>query len=117
MLTSFDLVDHIGDVNYDEAFYYFQIAYNLAQGKFSPPTAASPEPTATNPVWLLLITPFYWLFDKETALFGIKAFETMLVAGGMALIAAAARLARLAWPLLFVALPTLYYHPKRERFQ
>ena len=35
MLTSFDLVDHIGDVNYDEAFYYFQIAYNLSQGKFS----------------------------------------------------------------------------------
>ena len=35
----------------------------------------------------------------------------MLVAGGAALIAAAARLARLAWPLLFAALPMLYRNP------
>ena len=56
----------------------------------------------------MLITPFYWVFDKEAALFGIKAFEIMLVAGGVALVAAAARLARLPWVLLFAALPTLY---------
>ena len=35
----------------------------------------------------------------------------MLVAGGAALIAVAARLSRLAWPLLFAALPMLYRNP------
>ena len=35
----------------------------------------------------------------------------MLVAGGMALIALAAWLARLTWPLLFAALPMLYRNP------
>ena len=108
MLTSFDLVDHIGDVNYDEAFYYFQIAYNLSQGKFSTFDGGITQTNGYHPVWLLLITPFYWLFDKETALFGIKAFEIILIAAGVALIAVAAWLSRLAWPLLFAALPILY---------
>ena len=57
---------------------------------------------------MLVITPFYWLFDREQALFGIKALEIMLVAGGVALVAAAARLARLPWILLFAVLPALY---------
>ena len=48
------------------------------------------------------------MFDKEAALFAIKAFEIMLVAGGVALVAAAARLARMPWYLMFAALPTLY---------
>ena len=48
------------------------------------------------------------MFDKETALFGIKAFEIMLSAGGVALVAMAARLARLPWYLMFAALPMLY---------
>ena len=111
ILTTFDLVNLIRDVNYDDSFYYFQIAYNLAQGKFSTFDGGITQTNGYHPVWLLLITPFYWVFDKETALFGIKAFEIMLVAGGMALIALAARLSRLAWPLLFAALPTLYRNP------
>ena len=108
MLATFDLVNFIRDVNAADAYYYFQIAYNLAQGKFSTFDGGITQTNGYHPVWLLLITPFYWLFDKETALFGIKAFEIMLVAGGVALIASAARLSRLAWPLLFAALPTLY---------
>ena len=111
MLTTFDLVNLIRDVNFDDSFYYFQIAYNLAQGKFSTFDGGITQTNGYHPVWLLLITPFYWLFDKETALFGIKAFEIMLVAGGMALITLAAWLSRLAWPLLFAALPMLYRNP------
>ena len=111
MLTAFDLVNIIRDVNYDDSFYYFQLAYNLAQGKFSTFDGGVTQTNGYHPVWMLLITPFYWLFDKETALFGIKALEITLVAGGVALIALAAWLARLAWPLLFAALPMLYRNP------
>ena len=111
MLASFDLVNIIRDVNYDDSFYYFQIAYNLSQGKFSTFDGGITQTNGYQPVWMLLITPLYWIFDKETALFGIKAFEIMLVAGGVALIAAAAWLARLAWLLLVAALPTLYRNP------
>ena len=111
MLTSFDLVNLIRDVNYDDSFYYFQIAYNLAQGKFSTFDGGITQTNGYHPVWMLLITPFYLIFDKETALFGIKAFEIMLIAGGIALIAVAAWLSRLAWLLLFAALPMLYIDP------
>ena len=113
MLANFDLINFIRDANYDDSFYYFQIAYNLAQGKFSTFDGGITQTNGYHPAWLLLITPFYWVFDKETALFGIKAFEITLVAGGVALIALAAWLSRLAWPLLFAALPTLYYRPVR----
>ena len=110
-LANFDLVTLIGAGNADDAFYYFQIAYNLAQGKFSTFDGGITQTNGYQPIWLLLITPFYWLFDKEAALYGIKAFEIMLVAGGVAVIAVAARVARLAWPLLFAALPMLYRNP------
>ena len=111
MLASFDLVNLIRDVYADDAFYYLQIAYNLSQGKFSTFDGGITQTNGYQPVWLLIVTPFYWIFDKETALLGIKALEIMLVAGGVAVIAAAARLARQAWPLLFAALPTLYHNP------
>ncbi len=111
MLARFDLVNLLRDVNGDDSFYYFQIAYNLASGNFSTFDGGISQTNGYHPLWLLLITPFYWVFDKEAALFGIKAFEIMLVAGGAALIAAAARLARLPWILLFALLPLLYqYH-------
>ena len=108
MLARFDLVNLIRDVNGDDAFYYFQIARNLASGKFSTFDGGITRTNGYHPLWLFLITPFYWLFDKEAALFAIKAFEIMLIAGGVALVAAAARLARMPYILLFAALPTLY---------
>ncbi len=108
MLTRFDLFNLIRDVNYDDGFYYFQIAYNLAEGKFSTFDGGITRTNGYHPLWLFLITPFYWALDKEAALFAIKAFEIMLIAGGVALIAVAARLARLPWILLFALLPTLY---------
>ncbi len=111
MLARFDLINLIRDVNKDDAFYYFQIARNLAEGKFSTFDGGITRTNGYHPLWLFLITPFYWVFDKEAALFAIKAFEIMLVAGGVALVTAAARLARMPWVLMFAALPMLYQHP------
>ena len=108
MLARFDLADLIRGVNQDDSFYYFQIASNLAEGKFSTFDGGITRTNGYHPLWLFLITPFYWIFDKETALFGIKAFEIMLLAGGVALVTAAARLARTPWYLMFAALPMLY---------
>ena len=108
MLVNFDLINLIRDVSQDDAFYYFQIARNLAEGKFSTFDGGITRTNGYHPLWLFLITPFYWVFDKEAALFAIKAFEIMLIAGGVALVALSARLARLPWILLFAALPMLY---------
>ena len=110
MLARFDLVNLLRDVSTDDSFYYFQIAFNLAEGKFSTFDGGITQTNGYHPLWLFLITPFYWVFDKEAALFAIKAFEIMLVAGGVALVTAAARLARLPWYLMFAALPMLYQH-------
>ncbi len=110
MLDRFDFINIIRDVNYDDAFYYFQIAYHLSEGKFSTFDGGITQTNGYHPLWMLMITPFYWVFDKETALFGIKAFEIILVAGGVALVAVAAWLARLPWILLFATLPLLCQH-------
>ena len=111
MLARFDLLNLIRDVNVDDSFYYFQIARNLAEGKFSTFDGGITRTNGYHPLWLFLITPFYWLFDKEAALFAIKAFEIMLIAGGVALVTAAARPAGMPWYLLFAALPMLYRRP------
>ena len=110
MLARFDLINLISNTH-DDAFYYFQIARNLAEGKFSTFDGGITRTNGYHPLWLFLITPFYWVFDKEAALFAIKAFEIMLIAGGVALVAAAARLARMPYILLFAALPMLYDIP------
>ena len=108
MLARFDLINLIRDLITDDTFYYFQIARNLAEGKFSTFDGGITRTNGYHPLWLFLIAPFYWAFDKETALFAIKAFEIMLIAGGVALVTAAARLARMPWVLMFAALPMLY---------
>ena len=110
MLDRFDLINLVSNTH-DDAFYYFQIARNLAEGKFSTFDGGITRTNGYHPIWLLLTTPFYWVFDKEAALFAIRAFEIMLVAGGVALAAAAARLARMPWYLMFAALPMLYHIP------
>ena len=106
-VTRFDLVNLVRDGNWDDAFYYFQIAYHMAEGRFSTFDGGITRTNGYHPLWLFLITPFYWLFDKVEALFAIKVFEIMLCAAGVALVAAAARVARLPWILLFAVLPTL----------
>ena len=108
MLTNFDVVNLHRDTLIDDAFYYFEIAKNLAAGKFSTFDGGITRTNGYHPMWLLLVTPLYWVFDLESALFGIKALEIMLIAGGVCLMALAVRLARLPWILLFAVLPALY---------
>lgn len=109
MLVRYDLVNLIRDVNTDDSFYYFQIAWNLANGQFSTFDGGITRTNGYHPLWMLLITPFYWIFDKEAALFGIKAFEIMLISAGVTLVVIAVRLARLPWILLFAVLPLLSF--------
>ena len=106
-LDRFDLVNLIRDGYWDDAFYYFQIAHHMAEGRFSTFDGGLTRTNGYHPLWLFLITPFYWLFDKVEALFAVKAFEIVLLAAGVALVAAAARVARLPWILLLAALPAL----------
>ena len=106
MLTKFDLINLIQGPDRDDAYYYYEIAKNLAEGKFSTFDGIT-RTNGYHPLWMLLITPFYWIFDPETALFGIKAFEIMLITGAVVLVVLAARLARLPWILLFAVLPML----------
>ena len=108
LLGRFDLLNVIRDVNVDDSFYYFQIARNLAAGHFSSFDGGITQTNGYHPLWLLLITPFYWSMDAETALFGIKGFEIVLIAGTVLLIATAARLAEQPWLLLFALPPLLY---------
>ena len=111
MLSNFDIINLVRDVNIDDAFYYFQIAKNLADGKFSTFDGGITRTNGYHPVWMLIITPFYWMFDPGNALFAIKAFEIILIASGVVLIVLAVRLAGLPWILLFGVLPALYNHP------
>ena len=83
MVARLDLINLIRDVSTDDSFYYFQIARNLAEGKFSTFDGGITRTNGYHPIWMFLITPFYWMFDEEAALFAIKAFEIMLVAGGV----------------------------------
>ena len=108
MLTSFDIINLIRDINLDDAFYYFQIARNFADGKFSTFDDGITRTNGYHPVWMLFITPFYLMFDSENVLFAIKALEIILIAGGVILIILAARLAKLPWILLFGVLAILY---------
>ena len=108
MLDRFDLVNLMRDVSYDDAFYYYQIAYHMAEGRFSTFDGGLTRTNGYHPLWLFLLTPFYWLFDKTEALFVFKAIEIVLLAAGVALVAVAARVARLPWFLLFAVLPALY---------
>ena len=111
MLERFDLIDLLREVNLDDAFYYFQIAYHMAEGRFSTVDGGLTRTNGYHPLWMFLLTPFYWAFDKIEALFAVKAFEIVLMAAGVALAVVAARVARLPWILLFAVLPSLYVQP------
>ena len=69
ILARLDLINLIRGLSSDDAFYYFQIAHNLAEGKFSTFDGGITRTNGYHPLWLFLITPFYWVFDKEAALF------------------------------------------------
>ena len=90
----------------DDAFYYFQIARNLAEGKFSTFDGGMTLTNGYHPAWMLMLTPLYWIFDLEEALGAIKVLEIGLIAGGIALLVVAARIVRLPW-ILLAATPAL----------
>ena len=92
-----------------DAFYYFQIARNFADGQFSTFDGGITRTNGYHPLWMLLITPLWWIFDSESVLFAIQIFQIMLAAGAVVLIVIAARLANVYWLLLFGALPVLYH--------
>lgn len=108
LLSRFDLLNLIRDVNNDDSFYYFQIARHLAAGWFSTFDGGITLTNGYHPLWMLLITPFYWFNCPVGALFWIKGLEILLITGAAALITVATRLARLPWWLLFALLPQLY---------
>ena len=108
MLTAFDLADLLHYTGYDDAFYYLQIAYHMAEGRFSTFDGGLTRTNGYHPLWMFLLTPLHWVFDKTEAFFAAKALEIVLIAGGVVLVAAAARVSRLPWILLFAALPALY---------
>ena len=92
----------------DDAFYYFQIARNFADGQFSTFDGGITRTNGYHPLWMFFITPLWWVFDSESVLFAIQVFQIMLAAIAIVLIVIAARLANVYWLLLFGALPVLY---------
>lgn len=104
MLTNFDLINIIRDVNNDDSFYYYKTAQYLAEGFFSTFDGGITRTNGYHPIWLFLITPIYWAIDSESALFAIKALEIMLVGGGAVLIVLAGRLSHLPSLVLLVSL-------------
>ena len=108
MITNFDVVNLQRDAFVDDAFYYFEIAKNMAAGKFSTFDGGITRTNGYHPFWLALVTPFYWVLDAESALFAIKVLEIMLIAVGVCLLATAVRSARLPWILLFAVPAALY---------
>ncbi len=107
MLSHFDLLNYVNSDS-DDSFYYFQIAKNLAEGQFSTFDGGITRTNGYHPAWALLLTPFYWVFDLESALPAIKTFQIALIAIAAALIVLSARLLRLPWIALFALLPGLY---------
>lgn len=69
LLVRFDLVNLVRDVNLDDAFYYLKTAQHLAEGKFSTFDGGITRTNGYHPVWLFLLTPLFWVFDAESALF------------------------------------------------
>ena len=99
-------------LNGDDAFYYFQVARNTAEGHFSSFDGGITRTNGYHPLWMFLLVPFFLAFDAESALFAIKFFETLVLAAAIALVALAARLARLPWPPL-IAVPLAIF-PQRS---
>ena len=99
-------------LNGDDAFYYFQVARNTAEGHFSSFDGGITRTNGYHPLWMFLLVPLFLAFDAESALFAIKFLEILVLASGIALVVLAARLARLPWPPL-IAVPLAIF-PQRS---
>ena len=110
MLARFDLINLISNTH-DDAFYYFQIARNLAEGKFSTFDSGITHTNGYHAIWLLLITPFHWAFDKEAALFPSRCSRSCRLPAAWRSSPRPPGWARMPWVLMFAALPMLYDIP------
>ena len=108
MLANFDFLNIVRDVNNDDAFYYFEIAKNLSDGRFLTFDSGITQTNGYHPFWLLLITPFYWAFDLDAALFGIKAFRDYAHRRAAILVVLAVSTFRLPLLPLIAVLPLFY---------
>ena len=70
-LDRFDLLNLIRDGYRDDAFYYFQIAYHMAEGRFSTFDGGITRTNGYHPLGLFLITPFYWRSTRPRRCFAI----------------------------------------------
>lgn len=95
------LVTHLPD----DAFYYFQIAKNIAHGRGSTFDGVVPT-NGYHPLWMILITPLFALFSDP-----LKAVHASLVLGGLFFLASlgvfAIFLKRLGVPRLGILLLSL----------
>ena len=108
MLANSDILSHVSAFNLDDSFYYFQVARNMAEGHFSTFDGGITRTNGYHPLWMLVLIPFFLIFDPETALHAIKAFEIALVAGALALVVVAGYMARLPWAPM-IAIPAVLF--------
>jgi hypothetical protein len=110
--TQATLATYVRDLNVNDTFYYYQIAKNLAAGKFS--TFDGVELTnGYHPLWAWLLAPFF-LFDPspDHVLAWLKNWELILLGGATLCAAAALRTLRgVAWFMLPVPFVLLKSRP------
>ena len=96
----------------DDAYYYFRIARNLAEGLGSTFDGINPT-NGYHPLWMALLTPLFWLLeDRFTSLVAVKALSAFFWVASIALIYLIARRyrAKIAFGLaLPVVLVTRHY--------
>ena len=80
MLDLYDLLR----TTLDDAFYYFQTAWHMAGGNFSTFDGGITRTNGYHPLWMFLIVPFYWMFDKVWLLLAFLVCMFSLAAGHLA---------------------------------
>lgn len=91
LLDRASLDNYLRDLTVNDSYYYYQIARNFAEGRFS--TADGINPTnGYHPLWAWLLTPVFWFeHDPVRALGSLKLVEFALLG--------AATVAALSWAL------------------
>lgn len=99
----------------DDAFYYFQIAWNLSRGLGS--TFDGIHPTSGyQPLWCALLTVLAWLSPSREALVHVAAWAAAALHVGAGLVLAHASRRVLARPLPALLLILWLWHPGIQHF-
>ncbi|MBD3384447.1 hypothetical protein GF407_05910 [candidate division KSB1 bacterium] len=64
----------------DDGYYYLQIAYHLAQGNGFTFDGIH-QTNGFQPLWQIVLIPFFWLFDKSTMPYVVTAVQSLLFLG------------------------------------